>query len=202
MRYGHAAGAELGASGVTELTAAIEATRVVQATRYPTLWAELRDPDAATTDPTGPRRFAQAAASAADCLWAFALYRLIYRLPSPLPGSESSEESTGTTPATRGALRLRWYGEGCDVAIRIGTVTIAGAYGSASTFGAPTIKGATDDTGVTDWYGGECLLPTGVVPGDDIYIDVLYRPARELAPGVYTGTLTGIVVDAPDLTEA
>lgn len=198
LRFGHYAGNPIAGASANEIGALLLADQAIYASRFATLWSELRDPDAAL-EQVGARGISASGSSQDALPWAFALAWAVYRLPDVLPGSDGVATGSGSTVATRGAVRLRWCGEGCEVAIRVRTITLAGTYGQSTTAGTPTTATVSETAGVTGWYEVDCLLPSGVSGGSDIAIDVLYRPAREITPpdpiGVWAGTLTGVVAE-------
>lgn len=202
LRRGYFAGSP--GSGDNEIKRLLDADQAVFAGRFATLWSELRDPDASLSA-LGPRSISNSAPDVSEVPWSFALAWAVYRLPDVLPGSDGVVTGSGSTVATRGAVRLRWYGEGCEVAIRVRTIAIAGTYGQSTTAGTPTTASVSETAGTVGWYEVDCLLPTGITAGSDIAIDVLYRPAREVTPpapvGVWAGTLIGCLVEWRPVTE-
>ena len=188
---------DYGASGnVTEVQALIEADRVAYAARFQTLIGELRDPS--RTGGSGPIVDVRTGITDVDDVtWVALVFGLVVTLPPDvLPGSEDSPVSAGGTAATRGALRLWAWSAGIEWAIRVRPIRVNGA---ATVLGTQTTQVLASGDPL-DWRSVDVLLPDGIAAGDDLCIDVLYRPQTDFGGGVVGGSVYGWSVSEPDLT--
>ena len=158
----------------------IHAERTCYADRFQTLLSHRR-PDATT----GPLR---AYKSTSDTNWTCAVHGATFRLPDALPGSANvTTTNSGSTAATRGALKARIWGKDLEVDVTVRAVSIAGSYGQSTTYASPT--GASDSDTSGNWVrlDLDLLLPSGVAPGDDIDIQIWWRAAANGTDGYLSG---------------